>query len=385
LQATFAVLDQVRDGGEKALIFCESLALQPLLAAEIRRRYLLSYPVSCISGEVPGDIRQRLVDRFQERDAGFDVMILSPRAGGVGLTITAANHVIHLTRWWNPAVEDQATDRVYRIGQTKDVTVWIPIAEHPDPAVVGFDRRLADLLHRKRSLAQGLLVEPESAADVQTLFDDVLGGVAAEAVEDAPEQTIVISPETAPIEEVPPVRPLDPLRSPSPSPQASQAIGHARFEKQANQPPPLHLFTDALCKAGPVRLDIEDPYVAGSVDSCRALGEFLAALRSAGVDLERVAVTCWDNDSLERNLGSDAVQRRVLSDALNHFGVADIRFLPEFVSRRRRQLHDRSISSRLVDGTRIIWDLGRGIEGLMTPRQQCTITRTVNAPSALPI
>ena len=52
-------------------------------------------------------------------------MILSPKAGGVGLTLTAANNVIHLQRWWNPAVEDQCTDRVFRIGQTKDVNVYI--------------------------------------------------------------------------------------------------------------------------------------------------------------------------------------------------------------------------------------------------------------------
>ena len=55
-------------------------------------------------------------------------MILSPRAGGVGLTLTAANHVIHLSRWWNPAVEDQCTDRVFRIGQHKTVHVYLPMA-----------------------------------------------------------------------------------------------------------------------------------------------------------------------------------------------------------------------------------------------------------------
>ena len=76
-----------------------------------------------INGEVCGEKRQALVDEFQAQRGAFDAMILSPRAGGVGLTLTSANHVIHLSRWWNPAVEDQCTDRVYRIGQERTVLI----------------------------------------------------------------------------------------------------------------------------------------------------------------------------------------------------------------------------------------------------------------------
>lgn len=82
-------------------------------------------------------------------------MLLSPKAGGVGLMLTAANHVIHLSRWWNPAVEDQCTDRVYRIGQTKTVQVHIPLAIHPRFAEHSFDRNLHALLERKRELSRG--------------------------------------------------------------------------------------------------------------------------------------------------------------------------------------------------------------------------------------
>jgi SNF2 family DNA or RNA helicase len=81
-----------------------------------------------ISGTVAGGGRQARVDHFQAAPDGFDVMILSPRAGGVGLTLTRANHVIHLSRWWNPAVEDQCTGRALRIGQRRPVTVHIPIS-----------------------------------------------------------------------------------------------------------------------------------------------------------------------------------------------------------------------------------------------------------------
>ena len=117
-----------------------------------------------------------MVDIFQAEPNRFDVMILSPKAGGVGLTLTTANHVVHLSRWWNPAVEDQATDRVYRIGQTKEVFVHIPLAVHPDPALSqsSFDLRLDNLMERKRALTRDLFLPPEASdADLVGLFDDV--------------------------------------------------------------------------------------------------------------------------------------------------------------------------------------------------------------------
>lgn len=99
LRSTLEVLDCVHAAGEKALVFCESLAMQALLAVEFRRRYRLDHDVARIHGGVAGEARQAAVDTFQQRANGFDVMILSPKAGGVGITLTAANHVIHLSRW----------------------------------------------------------------------------------------------------------------------------------------------------------------------------------------------------------------------------------------------------------------------------------------------
>jgi hypothetical protein len=95
---------------------------------------------------------------------GFDIMILSPKAGGVGLTLTAANHVIHLSRWWNPAVEDQSTDRVYRIGQRKDVHVHYLQATLKSAPGDSFDERLHVLLQKKRALSRDLLWPFESEA-----------------------------------------------------------------------------------------------------------------------------------------------------------------------------------------------------------------------------
>lgn len=130
--AMMKILDKVAISGEKVLIFLESLDLQeadqlPLL---LQRRYGLAKAPMVINGQVSTEVRQARVNAFQ-RDSGFDVMLLSPKAGGVGLTLTAANHVIHLSRWWNPAVEDQCSDRVYRIGQTKPVHIYYPLAILP--------------------------------------------------------------------------------------------------------------------------------------------------------------------------------------------------------------------------------------------------------------
>jgi non-specific serine/threonine protein kinase len=72
---------------------------------------------------VPVKQRQALVDAFQRRDTYMPFMVLSLKAGGVGLNLTEANHVVHFDRWWNPAVENQATDRAFRIGQKKNVVV----------------------------------------------------------------------------------------------------------------------------------------------------------------------------------------------------------------------------------------------------------------------
>jgi hypothetical protein len=161
MAATIEILDGVSKAGEKALVFLESLDLQeadqlPLL---LQRRYGLARLPMVINGEVSTETRQARVAQFQRGD-GFDVMLLSPKAGGVGLTLTAANHVIHLSRWWNPAVEDQCSDRVYRIGQHKPVHIHYPLAILPGQEEASFDVQLQHLMERKRTLARNLLAAP---------------------------------------------------------------------------------------------------------------------------------------------------------------------------------------------------------------------------------
>lgn len=367
LQASFSILDDIKARGEKALIFCESLDLQPLLAAEIRRRYSMTRTVPCISGSVAGEMRQKLVDDFQARPPSFDVMILSPKAGGVGLTITAANHVIHLTRWWNPAVEDQATDRAYRIGQTKDVTVWIPIAEHPDPSLrdASFDHKLAALLKRKRTLAAGLLAEPESAADAATLFEDILSAQEVPPELPAPQEP---SPTTSQVPEPVPPRAKD---------QAPPE--NVRWKKSPGQDVPWPVFCEALAGKHIKRIEIIDPYAAASPRQCQALAQFLGGLRRRQIQFDSVTLDCWDASSTDGGDGDLVGQRRALAAAISDAGLNDIRFDPRFLSRRSGQwLHDRSITAHLAGGDSVVWDISGGIDLLMLSKAECVISRWYN-------
>jgi len=175
MKVAFNVLSEIKRRDEKTLVFLESLQVQGVLAELIQRLFSMDFPPMIINGSVSGPKRRDRVAMFQGAE-GFDVMILSPRAGGVGFTLTAANHVVHLSRWWNPAVEDQCSDRVYRIGQTKDVHIYYPMAIHPDWPESSFDVRMGELLERKRKLFQSIMAPTAvTDEDMKRLFNDVVG------------------------------------------------------------------------------------------------------------------------------------------------------------------------------------------------------------------
>ncbi len=142
------ICDEVIAGGEKALCFTQyaefGRMLQPYLAAR------LGYPVLYLHGGTPKRQRDAMVSRFQ---AVTDpaIFILSLKAGGTGLNLTAANHVIHVDRWWNPAVEDQATDRAFRIGQRKDVQVRKFVC------VGTVEERIDAMIEEKKALAERIV------------------------------------------------------------------------------------------------------------------------------------------------------------------------------------------------------------------------------------
>lgn len=203
LQVTFDVLDKRRTLGEKAIVFLISKRLQRVVQRVIRERYQIHAHI--INGDVSGPKRQQLVDAFQT-SAGFGVIILSTEAAGVGLNITEANHVIHLSRVWNPAKEDQATDRVYRIGQKKPVQVHIPMAvsrKLTDNGWMPFDEKLDTILEEKRELSRSVLLpsaleEGEIASFARDLFMgvDILSEAAATSTDSTREDWVDhLSPE----------------------------------------------------------------------------------------------------------------------------------------------------------------------------------------------
>jgi superfamily II DNA or RNA helicase len=135
---------------EKALVFTQFKAMTGPLATHLER--IFGHPGLILHGTTPVKERQRLVERFQQ-DIGPPFFILSLKAGGTGLNLTAASHVIHFDRWWNPAVENQATDRAFRIGQKKNVLVHKFICRGT------IEERINSLLEEKKSLATEILEE----------------------------------------------------------------------------------------------------------------------------------------------------------------------------------------------------------------------------------
>jgi superfamily II DNA or RNA helicase len=146
LAALDELLEVILDEGEAALVFSQYVEMCRLIRAHLADR---GVPSLFLHGGVPARRREEMVDRFQ--DGGAPVFLLSLKAGGVGLNLTRATHVVHYDRWWNPAVEDQATDRAYRIGQDRPVQVHRLVTEGT------LEDRIAALLESKRGLAEAVV------------------------------------------------------------------------------------------------------------------------------------------------------------------------------------------------------------------------------------
>jgi SNF2 family DNA or RNA helicase len=163
---TIDQLDHIRSFGEKAILFTEFRDLQRLLQRAVGERFAIDVPI--VNGDTPAsadfsESRQAMIDAFQAKP-GFGVIILSTMAVGFGVNVQQANHVIHFTRPWNPAKEDQATDRAYRIGQERTVYVYTP-------TVIGdgfesFEQRVAARLAARRSLSRDMLA-PEQTLTIK--------------------------------------------------------------------------------------------------------------------------------------------------------------------------------------------------------------------------
>ncbi|MFJ9157570.1 SNF2-related protein [Streptomyces griseoviridis] len=146
------LLDTVLAEDGSALVFTQYVGMARMLTSHLAAR---AVPVELLHGGTPIPERERMVDRFQ--DGATPVLVLSLKAAGTGLNLTRAGHVVHFDRWWNPAVEEQATDRAYRIGQTQPVQVHRLITEGT------VEDRIAEMLEAKRALADAILGSGESA------------------------------------------------------------------------------------------------------------------------------------------------------------------------------------------------------------------------------
>jgi SNF2 family DNA or RNA helicase len=162
LQRLGQIVEEVADRQEKVLVFTQYREATEPLATFLAARF--GRPGLVLSGETAVRGRQKLVAQFQSED-GPPFFVLSLRAGGTGLTLTAANHVVHFDRWWNPAVEDQATDRAFRIGQKRNVMVHKLICRGT------LEERVDALIEGKRDMARQL-IESDGGATLTELSND---------------------------------------------------------------------------------------------------------------------------------------------------------------------------------------------------------------------
>ncbi len=151
LAAAREIVEEATGAGDQVLVFTQFVEMGRLLVTQLSAD--LGVEIPFLHGGVPARKRDELVAAFQgeSTDEAPPVLVVSLRAGGTGLNLTAATHVLHYDRWWNPAVEDQATDRAHRIGQSRTVEV------HKLVTAGTIEERVADLLERKRALADAVV------------------------------------------------------------------------------------------------------------------------------------------------------------------------------------------------------------------------------------
>jgi SNF2 family DNA or RNA helicase len=148
------MVEEAIEEGESLLIFSQFTEIGDALAKHFKHVY--HYNTYYIHGGTSRDKRERAITEFQDPETEPSVFVLSLKAGGVGITLTKANHVFHFDRWWNPAVEDQATDRAFRIGQKKNVFV------HKFVTIGSLEEKIDQMIEDKKKLAGAIVGADES-------------------------------------------------------------------------------------------------------------------------------------------------------------------------------------------------------------------------------
>jgi SNF2 family DNA or RNA helicase len=143
------MVEEMTAVGDRALVFSQFSEMGEILRRHLQETF--GREVLFLHGAVPKGRRDQMVERFQEEKDGPQIFILSLKAGGTGLNLTRATRVIHFDRWWNPAVENQATDRAFRIGQTRNVQV------HKFLCAGTLEEKIDEMIERKKGIAEKVI------------------------------------------------------------------------------------------------------------------------------------------------------------------------------------------------------------------------------------
>lgn len=149
LRRLMEMLEEIVEGGDRALVFSQFAEMGDLLRRHIQE--VFGREILFLHGGVPRNRRDRMIERFQDDPDGPPVFVLSLKAGGTGINLTRASHVFHFDRWWNPAVETQATDRAFRIGQTRNVQV------HKFVCAGTMEEKIDEMIERKKGVADAVV------------------------------------------------------------------------------------------------------------------------------------------------------------------------------------------------------------------------------------
>ena len=160
------IVEEIIEQNEKVIVFTSYIKMMELIKEDISYRF--GIPVDCINGKTPSQHRQGIVDAFYKRPNSA-MLVLNPRAAGVGLNITAANHVIHYNLEWNPAIEDQATARSFRRGQDKTVFV------HRLFYAKTVEELVNDKIYNKRIMSDAAVIGSSGTEDTRSLLINALG------------------------------------------------------------------------------------------------------------------------------------------------------------------------------------------------------------------
>ena len=158
LDKLFELVDAVQEQKESCLIFTQYIGMGEMIQAQLEKTY--GFEVPFLNGSLSKKQRDTMIESFQNGE--FPIFILSLKAGGTGLNLTAANHVIHFDRWWNPAVENQATDRAYRIGQSRFVHV------HKLICTGTLEEKIDKMIDQKQALNEEILTSENWITELST-------------------------------------------------------------------------------------------------------------------------------------------------------------------------------------------------------------------------